>query len=408
MGQQVNDAGDTIAADYVIVGAGSAGCVLANRLSADGARVVLIEAGPPDTSPLIHIPAGALKLHRHPVLNWNFFAEPEEGTGGRALHWPRGKVLGGSSSINGMLYVRGNARDYDRWAQMGCSGWSYDDVLPYFKKSESYAVGADKYHGGDGPMAVEQYRTVLPLTDRFVAAAVDSGIPLNPDYNGATQEGVSYSQNSRKKRFRASTAQAFLVPAKSRSNLRVVTNALAQRLTFSGKRCTGVVVRQGEKDILITAAREVIVSAGAIGSPHLLQISGVGDGDHLRSIGVDVVHDIARRRRQPVRPLLRDGRASHPGHHLGQHAGARAAAGRRSDQVRIYWPRRAHLRRHHRDGVHAHARRARKPGPAALLHADVARSDHARIRQARAGPGRIDCRLCGAAGEPRHDPREIR
>ncbi len=291
MGQRDTNARETIAADYVIVGAGSAGCVLANRLSEDGARVVLIEAGPRDTSPLIHIPAGALKLHRHPVLNWNFFAEPEDGTGGRALHWPRGKVLGGSSSINGMLYVRGNARDYDRWAQMGCIGWSYDDVLPYFRKSEAFAPGEDSFHGGDGPMAVERYRTVLPLTDRFVAAAVDTGIPLNPDYNGAKQEGVSYSQNSRKKRFRASTAQAFLASARNRTNLRVVTNALAQRLTFEGKRCTGVIVQQGSNDIHIAAAREVIVAAGAVGSPHLLQISGVGAADHLCSIGINVVHD---------------------------------------------------------------------------------------------------------------------
>jgi len=290
MGQPNGASAETIAADYVIVGAGSAGCVLANRLSEDGARVVLIEAGPRDTSPLIHIPAGALKLHRHPVMNWNFFAEPEDGTGNRALHWPRGKVLGGSSSINGMLYVRGNARDYDRWAQMGCTGWSYDDVLPYFRKSESFEPGADDYHGGDGPMAVEHYRTVLPLTDRFVAAAIDTGFKLNPDYNGVTQEGVSYSQNSRRKRFRASTARAFLAPAKNRPNLRVVTNALAQRLTFAGQRCTGIIVDHGGRSLAISAAREVILSAGAVGSPHLLQISGIGAPDHLRAIGVDVVH----------------------------------------------------------------------------------------------------------------------
>jgi choline dehydrogenase len=281
---------ETIAADYVIVGAGSAGCVLANRLSEDGASVILIEAGPRDTSPLIHIPAGMLKLHRHPKLNWNFFAEPEDGTGGRALHWPRGKVLGGSSSINGMLYVRGNARDYDRWAQMGCAGWSHDDVLPYFKKSEAFEQGGDTLRGDDGPMAVEHYRTVLPLTDRFVEAAVDAGIPLNPDYNGARQEGVAYSQNSRRKRFRQSTARTFLTPARGRNNLRVETNALAQRLTFDGGRCTGVLISRGGKTIQVFAAREVIVAAGAVGSPHLLQLSGIGAPGHLRAIGVDVVH----------------------------------------------------------------------------------------------------------------------
>ncbi|HVG50491.1 MAG TPA: GMC family oxidoreductase N-terminal domain-containing protein [Xanthobacteraceae bacterium] len=284
------EADETISADYVIVGAGSAGCVLANRLSEDGASVILIEAGPRDTSPLIHIPAGSIKLIRHKTLNWNFFAEPEEGTGGRALHWPRGKVLGGSSSINGMLYVRGNARDYDRWAQMGCTGWSYESVLPFFKKSEAFAPGGNDIRGGDGPMAVEHYRTVLPLTDRFVEAAQDAGIPLNPDYNGASQEGVSYSQNSRRKRFRQSTARAFLTPARGRSNLRVETDAQAQRLTFDGKRCTGVVIRRGDKTIHVKAAREAILSAGAIGSPHLLQLSGVGAPDHLRNIGIDVVH----------------------------------------------------------------------------------------------------------------------
>ncbi len=290
----IANAAETIAADYVVVGAGSAGCVLASRLSEDGARVVLIEAGPPDTNPLIHIPAGMIKLMRHPRLNWNFFAEPEAGTAGRALHWPRGKVLGGSSSINGMLYVRGNARDYDRWAQMGCTGWSYEDVLPLFKQSEAYtgSGGDDHFRGRGGPMAVEEYRTVLPATHCFVQAAQDAGFPRTPDYNGARQEGVCYSQNSRRGRFRASTARAFLAPARRRPNLRVETDALVCRLTFDGKRCTGVEFRRGERTFVATATREVIVSAGAIGSPHLLQISGIGAPEHLRAIGVDVVHAI--------------------------------------------------------------------------------------------------------------------
>jgi choline dehydrogenase len=283
---------ETITADYVIVGAGSAGCVLASRLSEDGgARVLLIEAGPPDTSPLIHVPAGMIKLMRHPRLNWNFFAEPEPGTAGRALHWPRGKVLGGSSSINGMLYVRGNPRDYDRWAQMGCSGWSYEDVLPFFKQSEAYSGGGDdRLRGRSGPMAVEEYRTVLPATHAFVHAAEEAGIPRTADYNGAVQEGVGYSQNSRRARFRASTARAFLAPARRRANLRVETDALVCRLTFDSKRCTGVEFRRGDRTYVAVAAREVIACAGAIGSPHLLQISGIGAPEHLREIGVGVVH----------------------------------------------------------------------------------------------------------------------
>jgi len=279
-------------ADYAIVGAGSAGCVVADRLSEGGAQVVLLEAGPTDWHPMIHIPAGALHLRANPLVNWNYYAEPEAEIGNRSLHWPRGRVLGGTSSINGMLYVRGNPADYDGWAQMGCRGWSYADVLPYFKKSEHYAPGYTQYRGKSGPLLVEDYRTILPLTHRFVEAAQQAGFPLTRDYNGAVQEGVGYSQMTRNGRFRGSTARTFLAGARRRPNLRVVTKAVATRLLFDGSRCTGVAFRQNGADNRALAAREVVVSGGTVNSPHLLQISGIGPAAHLQSIGVVVTHDL--------------------------------------------------------------------------------------------------------------------
>ena len=281
-------------ADYVVVGAGSAGCVVAARLSETGAKVILLEAGPKDTLPWIHIPAGMLKLLYHPVVNWNYSAEGTEGTGGRSIHWPRGKTLGGSSSINGMLYVRGNPADFDNWAQMGCRGWSFDDVLPFFRKSEDYQQGGDpEFRGKGGPLKVEDYRTILPLTHRFVESAQEAGFPFSKDLNGKVQEGVGYSQMTRKGKWRGSTAQTFLKEASGRSNLRVETNALASRLLFDGRRCTGVTFRQNGATVTAAATKEVILSGGAVNSPHLLQISGVGPAEHLRGIGVPVVHDLA-------------------------------------------------------------------------------------------------------------------
>jgi choline dehydrogenase len=281
-------------ADYVVIGAGSAGCVVAARLSETGAKVLLLEAGPRDWHPMIHIPAGILKLLHNPLVNWNYTAQPEPSTGNRPIHWPRGRVLGGSSSINGMFYVRGNPADYDGWAQMGCRGWTYDDVLPMFRRSEHYVAGGDpEFRGQGGPLKVEDYRTILPLTHAFVAAAQQAGFPLTPDYNGKTQEGVGYAQMTRKGRFRGSTAQTFLREAKNRSNLQVLTGAAATRLLFEGKRCIGVTFRQGSAEHRAVAAREVILSGGSINSPQLLQISGVGPGEHLKSIAVEVVHDAA-------------------------------------------------------------------------------------------------------------------
>ncbi len=280
-------------ADYVVVGAGSAGCVVAARLSETKAKIILLEAGPRDTLPWIHIPAGMLKLLYHPVVNWNYSAEGTAGSGGRRIHWPRGKTLGGSSSINGMLYVRGNPADFDGWAQMGCRGWSFDDVLPFFRKSEHYQQGGDpEVRGNSGPLKVEDYRTILPLTHRFVEGAQQAGFQFSKDLNGRVQEGVGYSQMTRKGKWRGSTAQTFLKEARGRDNLRVETEALASRLLFDGTRCVGVSFRQRGELKEVRATKEVILCGGAINSPHLLQISGVGPAEHLKSIGVPVVHHL--------------------------------------------------------------------------------------------------------------------
>jgi choline dehydrogenase len=281
-----------IRADYAVIGAGSAGCVLASRLSERGASVVLLEAGPRDWHPMIHVPAGVLKLLYNPLVNWNYATDPEPGAAGRQIHWPRGRVLGGSSSINGMLWIRGNPADYDGWAQMGCKGWSFDDVLPHFKSIERYAPGAAEQRGKSGPILVEDYRTTLPLTHRFVDAAQQVGIPFTKDLNGSQQEGVGYSQMSRNGRFRGSTARTFLAQAKGRPNLRIETKAFATRLLCEGGRCVGVAFRQGQRERRIRVGREVILSGGTINSPHLLQVSGIGPAAHLRSIGVPVVHDL--------------------------------------------------------------------------------------------------------------------
>ena len=394
-----------IEADYVVIGAGSAGCVLASRLSEDGARVVLLEAGPTDWHPMIHVPAGVLKLLYNPLVNWNYATDPEPGAAGRQIHWPRGRVLGGSSSINGMLWIRGNPADYDGWSQMGCKGWSFDEVMPHFKSIERYAPGDAEHRGKSGPILVEDYRTTLDLTHRFVEAAQQAGIPLTRDLNGSQKEGVGYSQMSRNGRFRGSTARTFLAQAKGRPNLRIETNAFATRLLFDGKRCTGVAFRQKGQDRKVTAAREVILSGGTINSPHLLQVSGVGPGAHLKSIGVDVVHDLSGVWQQPVRPLRGPHLASGQGRGVDQRAGARAAAGARGRPLADDGTRRADLRRVERAGVRPQPRGPRQPRhPAAVLAGEL-RPEQVRGAGARARhDGRGQHR---PAREPRHDHGEV-
>ena len=287
-----NGAGATAEFDYVIVGAGSAGCVLANRLSASGKHsVLLLEAGPKDTNIWIHVPIGYGKLFKEKSVNWMYQTEPEPGLGGRQVFQPRGKVLGGSSSINGLLYVRGQHEDYDRWRQRGNVGWGYDDVLPYFKKAENQQRGADDYHGSGGPLSVSDWRHEDPLSEAFVKAAVESGIPFNPDFNGKTQEGAGFFQTTTRRGRRASSAQSYLKPAKNRGNLHIETSALAQRIVFEGKRARAVEYKQNGALRTARARKEVLVSSGAYNSPQLLQLSGVGPGDLLRTHGIDVVLD---------------------------------------------------------------------------------------------------------------------
>src|SRR5271169_1159226 len=263
MNQKVASGSDQLEFDYIVVGAGSAGCVLANRLSADGKySVLLLEAGPKDSNVWIHVPLGYGKLFKEKTVNWMYQTEPEPGLNGRQVFQPRGKVLGGSSSINGLLYIRGQHEDYDRWRQHGNNGWGFDDVLPYFKKAEDQQRGTDEFHGVGGPLPVSDLGHPDPLSAAFIAAAVETGIPLNPDFNGATQEGAGFFQTTSRRGRRASTAVAYLRPAKTRRNLKVETSALAQRIRFEGRRAVGVEYRRGSGAVLSARARkEVLVSS---------------------------------------------------------------------------------------------------------------------------------------------------
>lgn len=279
--------------DFIIVGAGSAGCVLANRLSANKSnRVLLLEAGGRDWHPWIHIPVGYFRTMHNPATDWCYLTQPDEGIAGRRLQWPRGKVLGGSSSLNGLLYVRGQPEDYDRWAASGNSGWSFDEVLPYFKKSEDQQRGADHFHGVGGPQKVSDLRLRRPISECFIKAAMETGIPFNEDYNGPEQEGVAYFQQTAYKGFRWSTAKSFLRPVRRRSNLFVETRAQASRIIFDGSRAAGIEYLKGDKLMTAAANAEVILSAGTINTPQLLQCSGVGDGQHLSKLGIAVTNDL--------------------------------------------------------------------------------------------------------------------
>ncbi|HQZ31077.1 MAG TPA: choline dehydrogenase [Arenimonas sp.] len=280
--------------DYIIVGAGSAGCVLANRLSQDPAnRVLLLEAGPSDWHPFIHMPAGLAKLVGKKGVNWDYSTAPEPALGNRPLWWPRGKVLGGSSSINAMCYIRGNARDYDEWAALGADGWHWDNVLPYFKRSEGNERGGSEFHGGDGPLGVSDPRHRNPLSEVFLEAARQAGHAPTDDFNGARQEGFGWYQTTTRDGARSSSARAYLKPVRKRPNLTVITGATASRVTITDGRATGVVYSvNGKGAFHQVAGKEVILSGGAINSPQLLMLSGIGPAAHLRQHGITVVRDL--------------------------------------------------------------------------------------------------------------------
>lgn len=279
-------------ADFVIVGGGTAGCVLAHRLSESGRySVLMIEAGGRDANPWLHVPLGYGKVTGHRRLDWRFETVPQPALAGRRIAVPRGKVLGGSSSTNGLLYVRGQAEDYDRWAAAGCPGWGFADVLPYFRKSEDQQHGADHFHGTGGPLAVRDPVETHPLCDAFIAACGASGIPETRDFNGPEQEGAGYYQMTVRGVRRCSTAVGFLRRASKRPNLRVLTDALAEKLIFEDTRAVGVRFRRAGRELVARAGRELILAGGAIASPQLLMLSGLGPADHLRALGIEMLAD---------------------------------------------------------------------------------------------------------------------
>jgi choline dehydrogenase len=279
--------------DYVIAGGGSAGCVLAARLGGAGAAVLLLEAGPADTHPFIHVPAGFTKLSG-PRVNWGYRTVPQKHLNDREMWYPQGRTLGGGSSINAMIYTRGHPSDYDRWEAEGASGWSYANVLPYFRKAEANSRFSNTYHGVDGPLAVSDPVSPLKITAAFIRAAQEAGIPYNPDFNGAEQEGVGYHQTTTRNGRRGSAAVSYLRPERGRKNLKVITGAQVSRIVVEKGRALGVEFRHKRGSSLerADASQEVLVTSGAIGSPKLLMLSGIGPADHLREIGIPVMADL--------------------------------------------------------------------------------------------------------------------
>lgn len=279
--------------DYIIVGGGSAGCAVANRLSADSTNtVLLLEAGRRDKNFLFKLPMLMGKLMHSGMYNWDYYTEPEAELNGRKVYWPRGKVLGGCSTINGMIYVRGNAADYDGWAAGGCENWAYKDVLPYFKKSEGHVDRKDDFHGTDGPLTVRRARGKNPLFDVFVEAGQQAGYPFTDDFNGANQEGFGRYDFTIRNGRRCSTATAFIDPIQSRKNLTVKTDAMVRRVIIENGQAVGVEIGRGDATMRINARKEVILSAGVVSSPHLLMLSGIGDADHLQSHNIEVQHNL--------------------------------------------------------------------------------------------------------------------